>query len=52
MDDLRLAQKKLRPELEGIRALAAFLVAVYHIWLGSPLHISRWILKSINKKVL
>ncbi|TCI22536.1 acyltransferase family protein [Exiguobacterium sp. SL-9] len=26
--------KKFRPEIEGLRAVAAFLVAVYHIWLG------------------
>jgi len=33
--DLRTQEKKFRPELEGIRAVAALLVAVYHIWLGS-----------------
>ncbi|SHF76410.1 acyltransferase family protein [Ornithinibacillus halophilus] len=33
--DLRRPDKKFRPELEGVRAVAAFLVAVYHIWLGS-----------------
>lgn len=29
-----LVEKKFRPEIEGIRALAALLVAIYHIWLG------------------
>lgn len=33
--DLRAPEKKFRPELEGVRAVAAFLVAVYHIWVGS-----------------
>lgn len=32
--DLRLPEKKFRPELEGLRAVAALLVAVYHIWFG------------------
>ncbi|MCP3032910.1 acyltransferase [Halobacillus sp. A1] len=27
--------RKFRPEIEGLRALAALLVAVYHIWLGN-----------------
>ncbi|TDL31025.1 acyltransferase [Jeotgalibacillus sp. S-D1] len=35
MADLRAPEKKFRPELEGVRAVAALLVAVYHIWLGS-----------------
>ncbi|SDI36735.1 Peptidoglycan/LPS O-acetylase OafA/YrhL, contains acyltransferase and SGNH-hydrolase domains [Alteribacillus persepolensis] len=35
MTDLQVPQKKFRPEIEGIRAVAAFLVAIYHIWLGS-----------------
>ncbi|PSL48408.1 peptidoglycan/LPS O-acetylase OafA/YrhL [Salsuginibacillus halophilus] len=35
MNDLRVPAKQFRPELEGLRAVAAFLVAVYHIWLGS-----------------
>ncbi|WP_091658847.1 acyltransferase family protein [Alteribacillus iranensis] len=35
MGDLRSPEKKFRPELEGVRAVAAFLVAIYHIWLGS-----------------
>lgn len=30
-----MPEKKFRPELEGIRAVAAILVAVYHIWVGS-----------------
>ncbi|MFA9560422.1 acyltransferase family protein [Evansella sp. AB-rgal1] len=33
--DLRRSEKKFRPELEGVRAVAALLVAIYHIWLGS-----------------
>ena len=33
--DLKVPEKKFRPELEGIRAVAALLVAVYHIWIGS-----------------
>jgi peptidoglycan/LPS O-acetylase OafA/YrhL len=32
--DLKVSEKKYRPEIEGIRAVAAFLVAIYHIWLG------------------
>ena len=35
MVDLRIPEKKFRPEIEGVRAVAALLVAVYHIWLGS-----------------
>ncbi|MBU9674060.1 acyltransferase [Planococcus sp. CP5-4] len=35
MADLRVPEKRFRPELEGIRAVAALLVAVYHIWIGS-----------------
>ncbi|WKA57781.1 acyltransferase family protein [Planococcus shenhongbingii] len=35
MTDLRMPEKKFRPELEGVRAVAALLVAVYHIWIGS-----------------
>ncbi|UTH14496.1 acyltransferase [Macrococcus equipercicus] len=27
-------KKKFRPEIEGLRAVAAILVAVYHIWFG------------------
>jgi peptidoglycan/LPS O-acetylase OafA/YrhL len=33
--DLRAPEKKFRPELEGVRTVAAFLVAIYHIWIGS-----------------
>ncbi|MYL69346.1 acyltransferase family protein [Halobacillus litoralis] len=35
MNDLRAPEKRFRPEIEGVRAIAALLVAVYHIWLGS-----------------
>ncbi|GAA0305828.1 peptidoglycan/LPS O-acetylase OafA/YrhL [Gracilibacillus halotolerans] len=35
MNDLRLAERRFRPELEGIRAVASLLVVVYHIWLNS-----------------
>lgn len=35
MSDLRVSEKRFRPELEGIRAVAALLVAIYHIWIGS-----------------
>ncbi|WP_226582044.1 acyltransferase family protein [Halobacillus litoralis] len=35
MNDLRAPEKRFRPEIEGVRAVAALLVAVYHIWLGS-----------------
>ncbi|WP_277679847.1 acyltransferase family protein [Gracilibacillus dipsosauri] len=35
MNDLRVPEKKFRPELEGVRVVAALLVAIYHIWLGS-----------------
>ena len=28
------APRKYRPELQGLRALAAFLVVAYHVWLG------------------
>ncbi|WP_414044855.1 acyltransferase family protein [Macrococcus equi] len=28
------SKKKFRPEIEGLRAVAALLVAIYHIWLG------------------
>lgn len=33
--DLKAPEKKFRPELEGVRAVAALLVAIYHIWVGS-----------------
>lgn len=29
-----LTQRKFRPEIEGLRAVAALLVAIYHIWVG------------------
>jgi peptidoglycan/LPS O-acetylase OafA/YrhL len=29
-----VAARKFRPELQGLRALAALLVVVYHVWLG------------------
>lgn len=35
MNDLKIPDKKFRPELEGVRAVAALLVAIYHIWLGT-----------------
>ncbi|RSL35381.1 acyltransferase [Salibacterium salarium] len=35
MADLQVPEKRFRPEIEGVRAVAAFLVAIYHIWLGS-----------------
>ncbi|ADI00557.1 acyltransferase family protein [Salisediminibacterium selenitireducens] len=35
MNDLTAPEKKFRPEIEGTRALAAILVAVYHIWIGT-----------------
>ncbi|UOQ86820.1 acyltransferase family protein [Gracilibacillus salinarum] len=35
MSDLRIMEKRFRPELEGIRVVAAMLVAIYHIWIGS-----------------
>lgn len=35
MVDLKAPEKRFRPELEGVRTVAAFLVAVYHIWIGS-----------------
>ncbi|WP_211323425.1 hypothetical protein, partial [Amycolatopsis palatopharyngis] len=28
------APRRFRPELQGLRALAALLVVVYHVWLG------------------
>lgn len=35
MNDSPLPEKRFRPEIEGTRALAAILVAVYHIWIGT-----------------
>ena len=32
--DSAAPRRKFRPELQGLRALAAFLVVVYHVWLG------------------
>ena len=34
MNDLRVPEKVFRPEIEGVRAVAALLVAIYHIWFG------------------
>ncbi|WP_347862282.1 acyltransferase family protein [Salimicrobium sp. PL1-032A] len=34
-NDLRVPEKRFRPEIEGVRAVAAMLVAIYHIWIGS-----------------
>lgn len=33
-DQATTVPRKFRPELQGLRALAAFLVVVYHVWLG------------------
>ncbi|MFC5711388.1 acyltransferase family protein [Thalassorhabdus alkalitolerans] len=35
MDLYRQPDRKIRTEIEGLRAVAAILVAVYHIWLGT-----------------
>ncbi|MFD2044513.1 acyltransferase family protein [Ornithinibacillus salinisoli] len=35
MTDLKVTEKRFRPEIEGVRVVAAFLVAIYHIWLGA-----------------
>ncbi|MFJ8237815.1 acyltransferase family protein [Ureibacillus sp. NPDC094379] len=35
MSDLKVPLKRFRPEIEGVRTVAALLVAIYHIWLGS-----------------
>ena len=32
--DTAVPQRRFRPELQGLRALAVFLVVVYHVWLG------------------
>lgn len=32
--EVRLEKKRFRPEIEGLRVIAALLVAIYHIWLG------------------
>ena len=34
MKDLLKANKKFRPEIEGLRTIAILLVVIYHIWLG------------------
>ncbi|WP_410661691.1 hypothetical protein [Amycolatopsis sp. lyj-112] len=28
------AERRFRPEIQGLRALACVLVVVYHVWLG------------------
>lgn len=33
--DLRMPEKRFRPEIEGVRVFAALLVAIYHIWFGT-----------------
>lgn len=35
MTDLRIPEKRFRPEIEGVRVVAALLVAIYHIWIGA-----------------
>lgn len=34
MDLYKVSDRKFRSEIEGLRAVAALLVAIYHIWLG------------------
>lgn len=34
MKDLKIPDKRYRPEIEGVRTVATLLVAIYHIWLG------------------
>lgn len=34
MKDLRLPNKRFRPEIEGVRTIATLLIVIYHIWLG------------------
>lgn len=34
MKDLKIPEKRYRPEIEGVRTVATLLVAIYHIWLG------------------
>lgn len=34
MKDLKIPEKRYRPEIEGIRTIATLLIAVYHIWFG------------------
>lgn len=35
MDLYKVPDRKFRPEIEGVRAVAAILIAIYHIWLGN-----------------
>lgn len=35
MRDLKIPEKRYRTEIEGLRTIATFLIAIYHIWLGS-----------------
>ncbi|CAM4201202.1 acyltransferase family protein [Lacicoccus alkaliphilus] len=35
MDLYKVPERKYRPEIEGVRAVAAILIAIYHIWLGN-----------------
>lgn len=34
MIDLKIPEKRFRPEVEGLRTIATLLIAIYHIWLG------------------
>ncbi|WP_250129993.1 acyltransferase [Jeotgalicoccus sp. WY2] len=34
MNNALTIERKFRPEIEGLRVIAALLVAVYHIWIG------------------
>ncbi|PID00872.1 acyltransferase family protein [Sporosarcina sp. P29] len=34
MSDLKLPNKRFRPEIEGVRTVATLLIAIYHIWFG------------------
>ncbi len=34
MKELKIPEKRYRPEIEGLRTVATLLVAVYHIWFG------------------
>ena len=34
MEDLKVPQKRYRPEIEGLRTITTLLVVIYHIWLG------------------
>lgn len=35
MSDLKAIDRRFRPEIEGVRVFAAFLVAIYHIWFAT-----------------